>query len=462
MRIPQAYKKVVENWTRIPHDYSEADLEKALVEPIFAALGFDFHQVKGTPTIGPGLKPDLLIHNNPEKPPVLVVEDKRRIPELAEAPEENFADFCKQHPLYRKAAGYDPSPKENGIQQYLDKNKVNPECLASYGLVFNGDFFQLWRRVDGLVLPLGPIEKVTQANLPSLMRQIDYCFKNPIPAFVVTVWNQKGGVAKTMNTINLAASLAIAGKKVLLIDLDPQTDLTRGVGLPPGNFSDYLEPCVQKLELNEFDEARSILNSAIQVRKFPTTDKRDCTLFVLPGEPKSLTVFRDRTDVEPSLAFKKLIRTLSSEYDYIFIDISPTLDKLTQCVLWACDGVVIPVDYGRKSIHHAVHLYQTTIPKVRNLRSKKERLFLGPWNLGLLFSNCPPDSSVQLDSFIQNELTAKNFTGKQCSTRLRTYAQAKLAEFKHAPVVCWQNSPITKLYSSVANEVFLTHNFTDH
>lgn len=456
MRIPLSYKKIVERWTQIALSYSESDLEKDLIEPMFSALGFNFQQIKATPLIGAGLRPDMLIYKELDQPPVLVVENKKRVPELAQTSEQEFAEVCRQHTLYRSAVGYE----DNGIRQYLNRDRVRPEYLSSFGLVFNGDFFQLWQRVDGLVFPLTPIQKVTAKSLPLLMNQILYCFKNPLPALVVASWNQKGGVAKTTNTINIGASLAIAGKRVLLIDLDPQTDLTRGVGLNPNQFSGYLDPCLDKLQLNEFDQAKDILRSVIQVRKFPTTDKRGCTFSVLPGEEKTLKQFRDKPDVEPEPLFKKLLSVLLTDYDYILVDISPTPDKLTRCVLLACDAVVIPVDYGRKSLHHGVHLYQTTIPKFREIRAKNP-LDYRPWNLGLVFSNCPPDTSSQLDDFIQQELSGRNFTGKQCKTRLRTYAQAKLAEFKHAPVVCWQSSPITKLYTQLVDELFLSHNFID-
>jgi hypothetical protein len=81
--------------------------------------------------------------------------------------------------------------------------------------------------------------------------------------------------------------------------------------------------------------------------------------------------------------------------------------------------------------------------------------------LGLVFSNCPPDRGKTLDDCIQGELTKRSFTGKQCITHLRSYAQTKVAEFKHVPVISWRKSPITQLYTKLANEVFLNHNFAD-
>jgi cellulose biosynthesis protein BcsQ len=73
------------------------------------------------------------------------------------------------------------------------------------------------------------------------MQQLEYCLKNPRTALVAAVWNQKGGVAKTTNIVNLGATLALEGKRVLLIDLDPQNDLTRGVGADVSWFPNYLD-----------------------------------------------------------------------------------------------------------------------------------------------------------------------------------------------------------------------------
>ncbi|MCY7320482.1 MAG: AAA family ATPase [Phormidesmis sp. CAN_BIN36] len=404
-----------------------------------------------------------MIYHDVTQPPVLVMENKRRDPFLAAVPEKDFAEVCKKHPLYQQAVGYENCGGNNrGIKQYSD-SKVPSALLASYGLVFNGDFFQLWRRVDGLVMPLTPIQKVTKSSIPALMQQLEYCLQNPHTALVAAVWNQKGGVAKTTNIINLGATLALEGKRVLLIDLDPQNDLTRGIGADSNWFPDYLELCAAKLQLDQLDEAKSLLKKAIQTRKFPTSDRKEYMLSVLSTDDKSLKSFRDSIDVEPTGLFKKLVKQLHLDYDYIFIDVSPTPDKLTQSVLLSSDAVLIPIDLGGKSLHHAVHLYGTTIPKIREIRAaRKERLHFGPWNLGIVFSNCPADVGMALEECIKQELSSKNFTGKQCTTRLRTYAQAKVAEFKHVPVISWQGSPITKLYANLAKELFLDSNFTDH
>ncbi|HEY9748260.1 MAG TPA: ParA family protein [Allocoleopsis sp.] len=458
----KSYSSVVKRWLEIPTSYLENDLEANLMVEMWRALGLHINQVKKNPSIGSGCIPDWLIYQDPSQPPVLVIEDKKRVKVLAEAPDDQFIDLCKKHSLYKDAVGYPVCNGNNGIKQYLDKDKVSPDYLASYGLVFNGDFFQLWRRVDGLVFPLTSIQRVMKKSLPLLMQQLAYCLKNPQPALVTAVWNQKGGVAKTTNAINVGATLALEGKKVLLIDLDPQNDLSRWLGIHP--HSDYLVPCIDEISLQKFDEAKNILSNAIQTRNFPTTGgNKNYDLSVLSTESKYLKKFRDSSDIaQPFVQFKRLVQILRKEYDYIFIDIAPTFDRLSEAVFRACDTVLIPVDYGEKSLHHGLQTHQALIPKLRESRSKYEHLHLGPWNLGIVFSNCPSDPGSALQGLIDESLKSKGFAGNKYQTHLRAYTQTKVAEFKRAPAICWQASPITKLYTQLTNEVFLNHNFTDH
>ena len=468
MVTQKSITRVIEQWQKTPTSYAEGDLEKHLVMLIWEALNLTPLQIKSGVNLGRGavLRADFLIYQDPTQPPVLVVETKRRDQKYANAPELGFADWCKDQRLYREAVGYPvPDDKNNGIRQYLHKDKVNPNFLASYGWVFNGDFFQLWRRVDGLVFPMTPIQKFTETAIPKLLKQLEYCLSNPQSALVTTVWNQKGGVAKTTNTINLGATLAAEGKKVLLVDLDTQNDLTTGLGLKPNQFSAYLKQSLDQIQLGDLVAAKNILDVTIQKRQFPTTQNQPFTLDVLPGERKSLDDFRDTKDFDMSTKvnlFIKLLKLLKGEYDYIFIDISPSIDILTDAALFSCDAVLTPLDYGRKALRHGINTYQVKVPKTRELRAKTGHLHWGPWNLGAVFSNCPLDDSAQLKAAIDDELKAKNFTGSLCKTHLKTYAQAKLAEFKHVPVTCWQNSPITKLYKQLADEVFLEHHFLDH
>ena len=452
------FQQTIERWKKLSIKETEADLEAKLINGMWEELGVGFRKDFN---IGPGLFADYLVYQDIGQLPVLVVEDKRRDPDLANAVEAEFVKECKTHELYRRAIGCESEPG-NGIRQYLDIDKVHPDCLAPYGLVFNGDFFQLWRRIDGLVLPLTPIQRVTESSWPRLMRQLEYCLKTPPPALVTTVWNQKGGVGKTTNTINLGATLALEGKRVLLIDFDPQGDLARGVGANSELHPKWLDACTQKLQLNELDEAIEIADQAIQLRSFPTTDQKNYKLAVLPTSRASLENFRDSSEISHFKEFRKLVRLFQRDYDYIFIDTSPTPDKLTQAVLWACDTVLTPVDLSDMALGHAVNIHAKILPPFRSERVKQDPLHQGPWSMGLVFSDCPASPGSMLESAISQDLKNRGFSGRQCKTKLKSYAIVPLAGFRKVPVVCWQGVPITKLYKALAHELFLKHNYIDH
>lgn len=462
-----AQKRIIQLWQKLPDDYTEPNLSPNFLIPLFDALGFGLDRRKVNPGIGNGLIPDLLVYGDVNQPPLLTVELKKRIATLANASDETFVSQVARDNLYRQAVGY----TSNGIQQYLNIDLVKPEFLAPYGLVLNGDFFQLWRRVDGLVFPLTPIQRIKKASIPMLMRQLEYCLSTPLSALVTTVWNRKGGVAKTTNTLNIGATLALSGKRVLFVDLDPQNDLTRGLGLSP-SFPDYLSLCTDKYELREFSAMKGVLDAAIQKKTFPTSDKRSFDVHLLSTNREFLEASRDRNQGKPHLeksttvkfepVFKQIIQCLKQDYDYILIDVPPSIDALSRAVLFTCDTVLTPSNLSDKALHHAIEVNQLVIPTMRGLRAKSESLHLGPWSLGIVYSNCPSNAENLLKNTIEPELQKRGFTGKQYKERLQTYAQVTASEFKRAPVICWRNSPITGCYTRLVNEIFLSHNFTDH
>jgi chromosome partitioning protein len=457
-------KQLVDIWSSLPNDYSEAELDRHLVSKIFEHLGYDRHQVKNQHNIGiaAALKPDYLIYNDPSKPPVLVVEIKKREPVLATVNDPNFVTACENHSLYRDAVGLTNNPRNNGILQYLDITKVKPECLASYGLVFNGDFFQLWRRVDGLIIPMTTIKRVTKASLSKLLKELAKCLQAPPSALVTAIWNRKGGVAKTTNTINIASCLALAGKRVLLIDLDPQNDLTTGIGLKADFSPNYFDRVYDKLQLKQFDRAQEIITTAIQTKTYQTSDKKSFQLSLLSSDKKHLNPINDNVyEKLPQTTFNNILKLIIYDYDYIFIDSSPKHDKLTECLLCTAEVILVPIDGGCKSLTHAIDLSQKVIPGIQNMRNNADGFTLGPWNLGLVFSNCPANLSIGVNKEIDKIMENKGLAVKKVNVCLRKYDRASLAEFKGMPVICWQNSPIAKLFQDLTNEVFLGHNYTN-
>lgn len=147
---------------------------------------------------------------------------------------------------------------------------------------------------------------------------------------IITIANQKGGVGKTTTAVNLSAALAGNGKKVLLIDVDPQTNATTSCGF---NRNDY--------EYNIYHVLIGIkkMSDVILASKIKNLDLVPANIGLVGVEK----AFYASTQQNRELLLKKAIEPIKNNYDYIIIDSPPALGPITINALGAADSVIIPI-----------------------------------------------------------------------------------------------------------------------
>ncbi len=158
---------------------------------------------------------------------------------------------------------------------------------------------------------------------------------------VIALVNQKGGVGKTTSTINIGAGLAKKGKRVLLVDLDPQGNLTYSLGIK----ADEVSPTIYQVMKDEATAKDAIIKGEFDV--IPANIQ-------LSGAELELSSVAGR-----ELILKEALEPLLPDYDYILIDAPPALNMLTINALTACQEVFIPLQAEYLSLNGMLQLTNT-------------------------------------------------------------------------------------------------------
>src|SRR5690606_29661309 len=171
------------------------------------------------------------------------------------------------------------------------------------------------------------------------------------PARIISMVNQKGGVGKTTSVINLGAALAELGRRVLLVDLDPQGALSAGTGVNPYD----LDVTVYNLLMERGHDVRTVIQET-------ETENLDVLPANIDLSAAEVTLVNE---VAREMALARVLRPVADEYDVIIIDCQPSLGLLTVNALAASHGVIIPLEAEYFALR-GVALLVETIEKVQD------------------------------------------------------------------------------------------------
>ena len=191
---------------------------------------------------------------------------------------------------------------------------------------------------------------------------------------IIAIANQKGGVGKTTTSVNLAASLGVLEKKVLLIDADPQANATSGLGID-----------VESVEIGKYQilEHTNTAKEAAIPTETPNLD-------IIPAHIDLVAIEIELVDKDQrEYMLKKALEEIKDQYDYILIDCAPSLGLLTLNALTAADAVIIPIQCEYFALEGLGKLLNTikSVQKIHNKNLDIEGLLLTMYDSRLRLSN---------------------------------------------------------------------------
>ncbi|HHT61494.1 MAG TPA: AAA family ATPase [Paludibacteraceae bacterium] len=246
---------------------------------------------------------------------------------------------------------------------------------------------------------------------------------------IIAIANQKGGVGKTTTSINLAASLAHFGKKVLLVDADPQANASSGLGIDVKNMSKTIYECL----IDNVAAKDAILETSIK------------NLYVMPSHIDLVGAEIEMLNLENrEKVMSNLLAPMKEHYDFILIDCSPSLGLITVNALTAADSVIIPV----QSEYFALEGISKLLNTIKIIKSKlNPTLYIEGFVLTML------DTRLRYANQVANEVK-KHFGNMVFNTVIQRNVRLSEASSYGQPVLIYdKDSRGAENHLSLAKEL---------
>jgi len=436
----------------LPDKAPEAMVDTIFIRPFIKALGFNSVEIYPQYNTGAGTEAvDYALRRNQDDNDIFV-ETRNNPSVLIEIKGRDIN-------LSEGATQYKATLRQ--LKRYL----LSPQCKsAEWGILTNSSHAQLFRKHGKVIHPASECLEIKADNINDIVRKIKQKIQSPSAALTVAIYNNKGGVGKTTTTVNLAAILTTQGKRVLVVDFDPnQKDLTNYLDVKLGHKTLYslLSDKTNQIAIKDVATPYSI--------QFKTL-KKTLSFDIIPSDEELGS--KSENDLYKSFKISRLKQVLDKaklDYDYILIDSPPNWRFFSMSAIFAADVVLIPTKHNNLfSLNNASVTIRQYIPEIQEFKKDGTPIALPIfWNGEKISEAAKEVAQKAMDDIIkQSQKDAKPFdllpyfypryaSGKDRTVfELPSYANIASATFAKIPSV-YKDKTAHDYYLLLAKEYFL-------